>query len=105
MVLRIVAIVIELTGNPCARKRNAMLTGGTRAMETNSAFGWMDSRQQSEQRQQKFHPGGKGIFPSRGRGAGAIRAARTVRLPFHQSAKELQIGHLHPVGAAMRKDG
>src|SRR5947207_3467298 len=37
MLLRTVAIVIEIKGNPCARKWNAMLIGGTRDMDTKSA--------------------------------------------------------------------
>src|SRR5437773_1930035 len=37
MLLRTVAIVIEIKGNPCARKWNAMLIGGTSDMETKSA--------------------------------------------------------------------
>src|SRR5204863_10014908 len=37
MLLRTVAIVIEIKGNPCARKWNAMLIGGTTDMDTNNA--------------------------------------------------------------------
>jgi hypothetical protein len=46
MLLKTVAIVIELRGNPCARKWNAMLIGGTSDMDTNSAVradGFLDS--------------------------------------------------------------